>query len=95
MTEILSQAAGPTDAPLLDQTLGANLLDTVAAAGDREALVDFPSGRRWTYAELLNEVDAIALSLLSLVHIVDAFPMTITGKVRKVDMREAARDLLG
>ena len=29
------------------------------------------------------------------VHIVDGFPMTVTGKVRKVEMREAALDLLG
>ncbi len=29
------------------------------------------------------------------VHVVDAFPMTVTGKVRKVEMREAAIDLLG
>ena len=66
MAETLSQTAGPTDAPLLDQTIGANLAGTVAAHGDREALVDFPSGQRWTYAELLAEVDAVALGLLSL-----------------------------
>lgn len=29
------------------------------------------------------------------VHIVDAFPMTITGKIRKVEMRERAVELLG
>ncbi|MFY7065848.1 AMP-binding protein [Nocardiopsis changdeensis] len=29
------------------------------------------------------------------VHVVDAFPMTVTGKVRKVEMRQAAIDLLG
>jgi fatty-acyl-CoA synthase len=29
------------------------------------------------------------------VHVVDGFPMTVTGKVRKVEMREAAVDLLG
>lgn len=28
------------------------------------------------------------------VHVVDEFPMTVTGKVRKVQMREAAQDLL-
>jgi fatty-acyl-CoA synthase len=27
-------------------------------------------------------------------HVVDEFPMTVTGKVRKVEMREVARDLL-
>ncbi|CAL9361462.1 3-[(3aS,4S,7aS)-7a-methyl-1,5-dioxo-octahydro-1H-inden-4-yl]propanoyl:CoA ligase [Streptomyces sp. enrichment culture] len=29
------------------------------------------------------------------VHVVDEFPMTVTGKVRKVEMREAAARLLG
>jgi fatty-acyl-CoA synthase len=29
------------------------------------------------------------------VHLVDGFPMTVTGKVRKVEMREVAVDLLG
>jgi fatty-acyl-CoA synthase len=29
------------------------------------------------------------------VHVVDEFPMTVTGKVRKVEMREQAIDLLG
>src|SRR5690606_9972574 len=29
------------------------------------------------------------------VHVVDAFPVTVTGKIRKVEMRERAVDLLG
>jgi fatty-acyl-CoA synthase len=29
------------------------------------------------------------------VHVVDGFPMTVTGKVRKVQMREAAAAILG
>jgi fatty-acyl-CoA synthase len=29
------------------------------------------------------------------VHTVDAFPMTVTGKVRKVEMREKSIELLG
>jgi fatty-acyl-CoA synthase len=29
------------------------------------------------------------------VHLVDGFPMTVTGKVRKVEMRETAIDILG
>ena len=52
----LSVAAGGTEAALIEETIGANLAATVAAHGDREALVDVPSGRRWTYAELLAEV---------------------------------------
>jgi fatty-acyl-CoA synthase len=38
----------------------------VRAFGDREALVDCPSGRRWTYTELAADVDALALGLLEL-----------------------------
>ncbi|KQV75481.1 AMP-binding protein [Aeromicrobium sp. Root344] len=62
----LSIATGPTESPQLMTTIGANLVDTVARHGDREALVDCVSGRRWTYAELLAEVDAVALGLLEL-----------------------------
>jgi fatty-acyl-CoA synthase len=29
------------------------------------------------------------------VHVVDGFPMTVTGKVRKVEMRQASIELLG
>jgi fatty-acyl-CoA synthase len=29
------------------------------------------------------------------VHIVEEFPMTVTGKVRKVEMRERAVEILG
>jgi fatty-acyl-CoA synthase len=29
------------------------------------------------------------------VHIVDDFPMTVTGKVRKVEMRQQAAEILG
>jgi len=60
----LSHAAGPTEAPLLEQTVGANLDATVSRFPDREALVDVPSGRRWTYAALQADVDAVALGLL-------------------------------
>ena len=49
----------PTPA-LLEETIGANLERTVAAHGDREALVEVATGRRWTYAELDRDVDALA-----------------------------------
>jgi fatty-acyl-CoA synthase len=66
MTIAASQAAGPTDSALLDDTIGANLVATVAAHRRREALVDVPGGRRWTYDQLLSEVDVVALGLLAL-----------------------------
>ncbi|MDX6231147.1 MAG: fatty-acyl-CoA synthase [Nocardioidaceae bacterium] len=62
----LSVSKGTTDAPQLTTTIGTNLVDTVRKHGDREALVDCVSGRRWTYAEFLAEVDTVALGLLAL-----------------------------
>jgi fatty-acyl-CoA synthase len=59
-----SYAAGETDVPLIEQTIGANFEATVAAQGDREALVEVETGRRWTYAELDRDVDALARGLI-------------------------------
>ncbi|SDE80131.1 AMP-binding protein [Pseudonocardia oroxyli] len=58
-----SYASGVSDVPLLGDTIGDNLDRTVAADPDREAMVDVPSGRRWTYAQLRADVDALALGL--------------------------------
>src|SRR6478672_9762783 len=59
-----SYAAGEQSPPLLEETIGANFERTVAAYGDREALVEVATGRRWTYAELDRDVDALAIGLL-------------------------------
>src|SRR5689334_21776369 len=59
-----SYAAGEQTPPLLEETIGANFERTVAAYGDREALVEVATGRRWTYAELDRDVDALAIGLL-------------------------------
>jgi len=48
---------------LLGDTVGRNLARAVAAYPEREALVDVPSGRRWTYAELGRAVDEVARGL--------------------------------
>jgi len=61
----LSQTAGETDVPLIEETIGDNLDATVARFGDREALVDVASGRRWTYTELRRDVDELARGLLA------------------------------
>ncbi|WP_033252745.1 AMP-binding protein [Kitasatospora phosalacinea] len=58
-----SHASGPTGTPLLDDTIGANLDRAVRAFPEREALVECATGRRWTYAELAADVDAVALGL--------------------------------
>ncbi|MEU7908395.1 AMP-binding protein [Actinoplanes sp. NPDC049118] len=62
---MLSYACGISDVPLLGETIGANLERTVAAFGDREALVDVPSRRRWTYPEFDGAVNEVARGLLA------------------------------
>ena len=59
-----SYAKGETEPPLIEQTIGANFEGTVASYGDNEALVEFASGRRWTYAELDRDVNALARGLI-------------------------------
>ncbi|GAB3132399.1 AMP-binding protein [Tsukamurella serpentis] len=49
---------------LLTCTIGAQLEMTADRFGDRVALVDVPSGRRWTYTELLADSRAFAAALL-------------------------------
>ncbi|GAA4250055.1 AMP-binding protein [Dactylosporangium darangshiense] len=61
----LSYAVGAADGPMLGETIGANLERTAARVPDAEALVDVPTGRRWTYRELLAEVEAVARGLLA------------------------------
>jgi len=63
--QLSSYASGTSELPLLGDTIGANLERTVARFGDREALIDCPSGRRWTYAELDRDVDRVARGLLA------------------------------
>ncbi len=65
-TPLPSYASAVSDTPLLGDTIGADLVRTVARHGDREALVDVASARRWTYNELDVEVDEVALGLLDL-----------------------------
>jgi fatty-acyl-CoA synthase len=59
-----SYASGTSDAPLLGETIGSNFERTVARFADREALVDCPTARRWTYSELDIDVDQVALGLM-------------------------------
>ena len=66
MPAALSYSSGESATPLLGDTIGGNFDATVRAFGDREALVDRSAGRRWTYAELAADVDALALGLLEM-----------------------------
>src|SRR5580693_4655813 len=60
-----SYTSAISDTPLLGDTIGENLDAAVRRFPDSPALVDLPSGRRLTYAELAAEVDALALGLLA------------------------------
>ncbi|MEU0217633.1 AMP-binding protein [Streptomyces sp. NPDC006265] len=60
-----SYSHGTGATALLGDTIGANLDRAVAMWPDREALVDVPSGRRWTYAEFGAAVDELASALHS------------------------------
>lgn len=64
-TAMSSYDSGPTDVPVLEETIGANFERMVAAGPDADALVEVETGRRWTYAELNAEVDAVARGLIA------------------------------
>src|SRR5260370_7777160 len=66
MSRALSYSSGEAGTPLLGDAIGGNFDAAGRAFGDREALVDRPAGRRWTYAELAADVDALALGLLEM-----------------------------
>jgi fatty-acyl-CoA synthase len=59
-----SYASGTSDVPLLGDTIGDDLDRTAARFADREALVDRAQGLRYTWAQFVAEVDALALGLL-------------------------------
>ncbi len=59
-----SYSSGTSDLPLLGDTIGDNLDRTAARFGDRDAMVEVSTGRRWSYRELVEQVDALALGLL-------------------------------
>ena len=56
---------GPTDRPLLDDTIGVNLARTVVAHGSNEAIVARHQDIRWTYDEFHARVRRLAEGLLA------------------------------
>jgi fatty-acyl-CoA synthase len=61
----LSYASGPATLPLIGQTIGENLADTVRRFPDASALVVAHQDVRLTYTELAAEIDRVAKGLLS------------------------------
>jgi fatty-acyl-CoA synthase len=61
-----SYVHGTATAPLLGQTIGASLDRIAAQVGDRDALISCHQNARYTYAQLLDEVNRAARGLLVL-----------------------------
>ncbi len=61
-----SYSSGPSDAPMLGETIGDRFDQTVARWPDRPALVVRQQGVRWTWRELRERVDGFAAGLLAL-----------------------------
>jgi fatty-acyl-CoA synthase len=57
---------GPSETPLLGETIGQCLGRMTARFADNEALVSCHQGRRYTYRELHREVEVIARGMMSL-----------------------------
>ncbi len=62
--DTLSYAAGASTVPLLGQAIDVNFERARKAFPGREALVDVPSSRRWTYDELGADIDQFAAGLI-------------------------------
>jgi fatty-acyl-CoA synthase len=65
MVKALSYTHGASDVGLLGETIAENLSATASRIPHGEALVDVPSGRRWTYSELVAWSRSIARGLLA------------------------------
>jgi fatty-acyl-CoA synthase len=60
-----SYSHGVSSQALIGETIGENLRRVAARFGDREAMVDVPSGRRWTYRQLDADTNTLARGLLA------------------------------
>ncbi len=64
VSSLHSYSHGASSTPLLGMTIGENLLRAAELYGTKDALVDVPSGRRWSYASLRADVDMVAAGLI-------------------------------
>jgi fatty-acyl-CoA synthase len=60
-----SYSHGASAVPLLGETIGANLRRAATSYPGNEAVVDIPTGRRWTYAQLDADTDTLAQGLIA------------------------------
>jgi fatty-acyl-CoA synthase len=63
--DVLAHSRGPTDSPLLEETIGERLRKVTEEFGDREALVVRHQNYRATYGELYEEVERAARGLIA------------------------------
>jgi fatty-acyl-CoA synthase len=61
----LSYSHGASAQPLLGETIGDNLRRMAVIHPASEALVDVPTGGRWTYSQLDADTDTLAIGLLA------------------------------
>ncbi|WP_026817898.1 AMP-binding protein [Arthrobacter castelli] len=61
-----SYTSASSDQPLLQATIGDHFEQTAAQFGRRDGLIEAETGRRWTYAELNDDVDRLARGLLAM-----------------------------
>ncbi len=66
VSQTLSVGAGPSDKPLLNETIGHAFDRTAAQFPDNPGLIVSHQCIRWTYAEYQQEVDRLATGLLAL-----------------------------
>jgi fatty-acyl-CoA synthase len=60
-----SYSHGASAVPLLGETIGANVRRAAASYPENEAVVDIPTGRRWSYAQLDADTDTLARGLIA------------------------------
>ena len=63
---MLSHFKGPTEPPKLQSTIGEALVSAAERWGDLDALVSVHQQRRFTYSQLLEQVDRLASNLIEL-----------------------------
>src|SRR5690348_12465927 len=63
---MLSHFKGPTEPPKLQSTIGEALVSAADRWGDRDALVSVHQDLRFTYRQMLEQVDQLASNLIAL-----------------------------